>query len=380
MSLSLRIIERSEDLETLREPWDELASRTNAGLYQTWEWTFASARYHVATSRLYILSAWDGTRLVGVAPFSRHVYKRKLITTCALQPLRETHPENVEVVVAEEYSSAVAEIFADHLTQETFWDTLHLHSVPADSTATERFLSVMSSRGHNISPEPGRPLLVVPLPSSFDEYLGRLRSKTRQNLLWKSRHLARLCVVEELRPGQDLGEALHRFLELHDLRWRRLQRKSLLADQRLRSIYGEVARLLHERGWLRLSFLRSESGYLAAQLVFWHNGRAYGRQSGLDISGAWARYSPGLILALKNIEWAIQAGLREFRLGPGDEPYKWDFAPEMIPTVNYRIVSRALETRAKLFFDFLVQRARGVAKSVVTPGQAIGSSLSDPSG
>ncbi|MDR7427869.1 MAG: GNAT family N-acetyltransferase [Armatimonadota bacterium] len=368
MSLSLRIIDQVEDLEGLRGPWDELASCTNAGLYQTWEWTFASARYHMATGRLHILTAWDGTRLVGVAPFVWRPHRRKLVTTCDLHPLDATHPETIELLVAEEYSSTAAEAFADHLTKQGCWDRLHIHSVPPDSIATEHFLCSMARRGHAISQEPGRSLLVVRLPSSFDEYLGRLQGKTRRELLRRSRHLSRLCVVEEVQLGQDLGQALHRFLELHDLRWRLLQRKSLLADQRLRNFYREVAQLLHERGWLRLSFLRSETGYIAADLVFWCNGRAYARQCGLDISGAWTRYSPGLVLALKNIEWAIQAGLREFRLGPGDEPYKRNFAPEVMPTSNYRIVSRALKTRAKLLFDFLIQHTRKVAGTVVAPG------------
>ena len=372
MSLSLRLIEHLKDLESLRAQWDELASRANAGLYQTWEWTFASAKYHSDMDRLYILTAWDGSQLVGAASFVWRVHNRRLVTTRDLQPLGATHPETVEILAAEEYSRAVAERLAAHLTREAFWDRLLLNSIPTDSPATAHFLSIMQDQGHHISPHTGRPLLVVRLPLSFDDYLSTLHRKTRKNLLWKARHLAKHCMVEELPPDQDLAEALHRFLELHDLRWRLLQRRSLLADQRLRSFYGEIARLLHERGWLRLTFLRSESRYIAAEVVIWHNGRAYARQSGLDVSGAWARYSPGLILTLKNIERAIQGGLREFRLGLGDEPYKRDFGPEEIPTTNYRIVSRALETRAKLLFEVLVLRTRKAVRTVVASSQAGG--------
>lgn len=83
--------------------------------------------------------------------------------------------------------------------------------------------------------------------------------------------------------------------------------------------------LLHERGLLTNSTLRSKDGTLMAGHVgMLHDGRWYYWLPAYDV--AFAQLSVGAVLLLHMFEHAFAQKHREFDFLLGDEPYKWSYA------------------------------------------------------
>jgi CelD/BcsL family acetyltransferase involved in cellulose biosynthesis len=162
----------------------------------------------------------------------------------------------------------------------------------------------------------------VPLPASFDDYLGSLGSKERHELRRKMRR------AEEQMPGlsfrmtrteEELRGDLQSFLDLHR---KSTPDKERFMDDRMAIFFQEVAAGFFRAGTLRLAFLSSGGEDVAAAFQFRTRRSVLLYNSGYDPERRSAQ--PGLVLVARCIENALAEGAEEYDFLRGTERYKYD--------------------------------------------------------
>jgi CelD/BcsL family acetyltransferase involved in cellulose biosynthesis len=179
--------------------------------------------------------------------------------------------------------------------------------------------------------------------TTWDDYLATKSSNLRGQLRTKERRLARKHRLE-YRLADDpsrLGEDMEVLFGLHEQRWGPVGSVAFAGARA--DFHRDLARVMLERGWLRLWFLELDGQPVAAWHGFRYAGAEWFYQSGRDPS--WERSSVGLVLLAHTIRAAIEDGIGDYRLLRGGEQYKDRFATDD-PGLQTLTVPRGIAGRA----------------------------------
>lgn len=196
---------------------------------------------------------------------------------------------------------------------------LDLYNIPEGSPMLAALEAAAGARGWAVNRERLQPCPVIPLPSSWDEYLGSLEKKQRHELRRKIRRAEEGPAPARLRlvgPNDDLVAATVSLLRLMSFEMRKT---SFLTDAMRRQFHATV-QAAAENGWLQLAFLDVGPDVAAGYLNFDYRGRMWVYNSGIDPE--YTSFSPGWVLLAHLIRWAIEQGRSEFDFMRGDEAYK----------------------------------------------------------
>jgi CelD/BcsL family acetyltransferase involved in cellulose biosynthesis len=176
----------------------------------------------------------------------------------------------------------------------------------------------------------------LPLPPSFDDYLGGLTGSQRHELRRKWRRFEREAPGASLETADavSLDGALSTFIALH--RRSSGSKGTFMTAPRAR-FFRRIAAAFQREGVLRLDALIRHGQSLAWTVGFAHRHTFYLYTSAYDRRSA--RLSPGLVLLLHLIERSIGEGHRYFDFLRGDERYKFDLGGTPVPLTRLRILA-----------------------------------------
>ncbi len=159
--------------------------------------------------------------------------------------------------------------------------------------------------------------------ASFDDWVRAQSRNFREQVRRRERKLVKAHDVEfELCEDPDRFDTDYDTLvRLHRARFGEQSRSF---DPPRDALHREFGRHALERGWLRLWTLRVDGRPAAAWLGYRMGGMEWYYQAGRDPD--FERESVGFVLMVHTIREALDAGMREYRLLLGDEPYKARFA------------------------------------------------------
>lgn len=246
---------------------------------------------------------------------------------------------------------AVAEALLRYAcTEIPEWSLFDAKCLPVPFGFAEWLVEAADRLGVAFELEQHETTAVLPLPSSFDEYLERLAAKDRHEVRRKLRRFdreapgARLVTATE----ESLERDLRSFVEMH--RGSGGPKGHFMGPER-ETFFARIARLMQPRGLLSLDFLESpaiepaieqdagESGRrIAATFSFKHVGAEktfYLYNSAYDAS--MRSISPGLTMVVKLIERCIAEGYQRLDFLRGEERYKYDLGAVALPLHAVRL-------------------------------------------
>lgn len=197
-----------------------------------------------------------------------------------------------------------------------------------------RLLGVSPGGGEAIDPAP-----YVLLPESWTEYLDSRAGRVRSTITRTDKRLSKAGVTYRVVPAEEIASALEVFRELHDLRWS--EESSFIEAW---SAFDRAARAGAARDEVVISELVDSTGrVIASEVDFLVGGRLSFYQAGRvtehDLRGS------GSMLKARILAAAIDAGVTEFDLLRGAEPYKVEWADSERELMRVRC---AIGWRAKL--------------------------------
>jgi len=232
-------------------------------------------------------------------------------------------------VCAPEDRAAVADAYLAALAADRAWDEVSLSGLAADTDWTELLVAAAGRHGIAVVETTTEAVCpVVDLTGGLDGYLARLPGRLRQELVRKSRKLARDAgefTVRVYAPG-DAAQGIEDFLA--QVRRGDDEKTAFFRRPEMERWFRALAEEYGADGTLRVHRLDIGALNAAMTLSLVDAGTGTGGRWGLYNSAfdaSLAALAPGMVLIWELIEQAADEGCTTFDLLRGDEPYKYRF-------------------------------------------------------
>jgi CelD/BcsL family acetyltransferase involved in cellulose biosynthesis len=311
-----------EDFLALRDEWHALLSRcSRATIFQTWEWNYSWWRTLGAEKKLLILQAWEGGRLLGLAPLFR---SHRLRVQRVIQFIGSGRADYMDVLATDEQENEICRAILCHLLSTQMFDLVDLGELQSPSPLCEEAIRLAgpTSQVSTFCKEARESCLGVSLPSSWEDFCSQIGRKMVRSLGYKKGLLTRNFDQVEMRlaDGTELQDAMTALFDLHRKRWQLRGKSGALSDSRIQEFYRLLVEQFDARGWLRLHLVKLNGRFAAVACCFRFRDRYYGHLSGFDPE--LARYGVGSLMVAQAVQQAIEEGCSYFDMLRGEEDYK----------------------------------------------------------
>jgi len=326
----MRVIEitREEEFERMEPQWNALLRESAADtIFLTWEWLSAWWRSFGQRGELRILAvSEDNGTLRALAPLRRGAERKygRTVPTLSFIGDGSFDSDYLDFIVARGFEEPAVAAVLRYLGAEIDGGAvLQLNEVP-ETSPTLAVLTQTAQSGF-VWRESNVDCGTVPLPPSWDEYLGMLKPRFRT----KIRSVLRTLEEREdvrfgfCRSAAEVERLLPVLFDLHTRRWREAGQPGVFGAERKRDFYAAISPLLLDRDWLRFSWLEWRGQILACQYGFEYNGVYSQLQEGYE--PAAEHWNLGVGLRAWSIRTFIERGLREYDFLGGMGRHKSDW-------------------------------------------------------
>lgn len=309
-----------------------------------------------ASAEPWIALASEGGRLLGYLALRRVVERIAGLPAPRLEPLITLETDRPHPVARPEDQGRVAAALWGALLAlpRRTWTLLEL---PMQDGAAELAPPALPA-GTFVRYLPCRPASVVPLPERFEAWWGALAKGQRHNVRRELRLLEALGPISALATPEGMGDGpLDVYLDLERRSWKAGDAGSA-SLHRHPSRVAYYRRLLQAAGpaRLRIEFLLVHDQPVAAKIVGSYAGQLYHLHTTFDDGCAAA--SPGSLMAILSMRWAVQRGFRRVNLMP-DFPYaKRRWGAEVTETRRLQVFRTASAHGLKALAGDLRRRLR----------------------
>jgi len=321
--VKLTAYNQPEIFTELQPEWNELLGRSESNrIFSTWEWqsTWWTA-YH--PGELWVITCRnEANQLVGLAPWfidSTEKYGRVVRPIGCVEVT-----DYLDVIVDKDCQGDVYEALASFAQQNVpHFDLINLCNLPEASPTYTQFAPILNQHGFNAQLTQQEVCPVIQLPDEWEQYFELLDKKQRHELRRKLRRAEGATekidwyIVNE---NHNLQEEMQKFLHLMGAS--QYDKAKFLEDPQNMAFFKAVVPLIHEKGWLQLSFLTVDGEPSASYLNFLYGDSVQVYNSGL-LPDKYGHLSAGIILLAHNIRTAIENGYKVFDFLRGNEIYKF---------------------------------------------------------
>ncbi|MGO9876441.1 MAG: GNAT family N-acetyltransferase [Acidimicrobiia bacterium] len=361
--LHTEILNWAELLEH-EDAWTDLVQRAcNQNPFAAPKWQLAWARHFVPQADTITIAAWNGERLVGIAPMWRHrLTLGPLVGATKLEPFgsgahaRLTElPAIVTDPAANQRSTLRAIVTALHEIPNWDWTVFPLSS--AQGWFEPQWLpnSTNGFVAHRLS----RPCVVLPLADTWQETYAGLKRNVRESIRRGRNRLSRedrSWTVEQTVGTDDLTDALDDLIRLHHLRseldWT-VQHADVLGNRADSDFFKNAVTDLATVDGAAIHRLRVDGEVIAALAVLHTKAVAYQSISGLDPK--WWGYSPITTIQVAAIQAAIEAHKTVFNLSTGPDVAKLRWSENL--EVQQEFVITGSKRRSRAYYSAYAQAA-----------------------
>ncbi len=306
----------------IKEGWDKLLHSSDQECpFLTYEWISSWWECFSEDNFLEILLLKNEKgNPVGIAPLM--VQKN---TLCFIAS--EEVSDYCDFVVEKGKSEEFFENVLNHVkTTHPDIEKIDLINIKSTSPTLDILPRMASEWGYSCSSKEAEVVLLLELPSTYEDYLGCLSKKKRHELRRKLRRMESLegIRVEKITDTKNLPSYIDKFIALHKLG--SPSKANFWKKQKMTAFFHEMARRFSLRKWIEMNVLFYEDRMLAALLNFTYADRIYFYNVAFDKD--FARYSPGIYLFNHSIQEAISTRKKCADFLRGREEYKYYFGAE----------------------------------------------------
>lgn len=338
--------------ELLAEEWDDLARARSPfvrhGWLAAWWDAFGGDR------ELAVCTARDGERLVAALP----LYRRG----AALHALANEHSPRFTALGD---GDALAAVVAAALAEAP---VLELPLLDQDDPLLGALTA--ASRGRLVLRERQALSPVVELGTSYERVLRSLPRSIRKDTARRRRRLEEAHEVrfELLGIPADLPSVLSRGFAVEASGWKGRYGTAILSRPETERFYREAGRRLAADGLLRITLVSAGGRDIAFDYCVLDGNRLWSLKCGFD--EAYARFGPGNVMTLAEIECCCELGLNAFELLGDAEPWKLRWASGTRELVALRVYAPRPAALARYAYRRAVRpTARTAYRRVLAPGR-----------
>ena len=305
-----------EEFDRVSAEWEGLIAETPDPIpFATPAWQRVWLSHFQAGRDVRVLTARDGERLIGVAPFICEGDRAEFVGHYSIC-------DYLDAVVTpgfepQFYASILGKLADDGVK------TIDLRGLRLETPTLAAVTAAAPGAGFSAVREEEALSPKVCLPDTWDEYLSTLSKKDRHELRRKLRRLDTAGGDVALKVVTEAGEAATELDTLfHLMRISSHHKEEFLDRPGMEAFFREMTATMAAEGMLRFYFLTFDGVAVASVLNFDLGGQLYMYNSGYD--PAYSHYAVGLMSKTLLIKDAIENGRRCVDFLRGDEAYKYD--------------------------------------------------------
>ncbi|MBK8026067.1 MAG: GNAT family N-acetyltransferase [Chloroflexi bacterium] len=318
--MQLKVHTTRAAFDELRQEWDSLLERSYANIiFLTWEWQSTWWDSYEAGDLWLITCRSDSGELLGIAPWfiEPHEGERVVRVVGCIDVT-----DYVDVIAEPGHAEEVLEALAGFLMENrSAYTRINFCNLQEASPALAILPEKMRIVGFNVDVVLQEVCPVIQLPSTWEGYLEALDKKQRHEIRRKIRRAEGESVSHYIvGPDADLTLETQKFLHL--MRASHPEKAVFLDDPKNDRFFRAIIERMHERGWLKMSFLLVNGNPCAAYCNFDYGGHVLVYNSGMEPEAS-APLSAGIVLLSYDIRHAIESGRSVFDFLRGNETYKY---------------------------------------------------------
>lgn len=351
-ALSARVLNDVEELEQLAPAWGGLLAASDRDeVFNSPDWmlTWWEVFGRHDGRRLCCVRFDQGGQLVGLAPLlrRRHWYKpglpfRRLeLLASGEREADAICSDHLTILAGRDQEQAVVSRLIEMLKGGRLggWDEVVIPLMDGSGRMPELLVTTGRAAGLIAEQETTTEAPYIPLPGSWDGYLGMLSSSNRYFVRKTLRDFESWAGKEiEVQvagtPGE-LAEGWRILVELHRERWQDTG-KGVFRSPLFLEFHRRMTERLLARGGLELLWLKVRSKPVAAIYNILWGGKTAFYQCG-RVSDLPPRIRIGIVIHAYAIRRAIEAGRREYDFLGGEAQYKRQLAPVSRPLLQVRL-------------------------------------------
>ncbi len=362
-ALSLEVVENTAGFAALAVPWEGLAERTCADIFQTFDWLHEWWNHFGEHPRrtLHIIVFRVEGEIAGICPF---FIEREQFLGCTVSHklrlmgcgvtggrfpalLSALGPSDyLDVLIDQQFRTTILLRLSEHLSSlASSGIDVELEHLSPRSTLVNGLEPILKSAGIRFASAPADICPRMALPSSMEVILRELRPEVRRRVNQAHRASSELYAIRDISSVDELESVLERLIRLHQQRWNTLGYAGLFADERFTRFQRSVLRTLYGKGRIWCKYVEMEGTCVAVRIALRYGRTYYDYLSGFDPLSPASRRRPGIALLLAMMEDGIAAKMETLDFLRGDEEYKFDFANER--PANCRLVITLPKTHSR---------------------------------
>jgi CelD/BcsL family acetyltransferase involved in cellulose biosynthesis len=387
---TVAVIEDAAGFDALEPEWNALLERSDASVFQTFEWLRTWWRHFGEGDRrrrLHLVTVRGPEGLRAVAPlFLERAGLPGALGLRRLLFIGHRDSDFLDVLAARGHEADALERIARRLSDHPAFDVAALEELPDRSATGARLHEALSRLGWTSVRRPDSPCPRAALAATWEETLARLTVEQRREIRRRLRNLTRehRAELEIVPAGPDVGPAMDEFIEMHQERWARDAYWGAFADPGQAAFHREVAARLARRGWLFLAFLRVDGRRTTVNYGFsFRDAIAIYLTGARAVDERLARHSPGRMVHALSMRHAVERGLPVYDFMRGREPYKYELGAVDVPNwavIAYPRPGRLVSLRHRVhgLLATAGRRARREARALAVARRSGGGWLSGP--
>lgn len=320
--MNVTMYDMPQAFEALKADWNDLLARSYTNIiFSTWEWQKHWWDAYQEGELLIIGFRSGGGVLLGIASFfiAKDDEGKKVLAFVGSEDVTDY----LDLIIDHEHTEEVLRCLSGVLQENrSRYDVIRLCNIPDDSPTLTHFAPLLESFAPKVEITPHEVCPLFVLPKTLDGYFDSLDSKQARELKRKLRRAEgsgdmAWYIVDD---SHDLNAELERFLKL--MAKSHPQKARFLENPKHVAFFKVFMPVAYEKGWLQLNFETVLETPVATYLNFVYRNDLLVYNSGLDPE-AYGALSPGIILLVNNIEYAIKQGKNAFNFLRGNESYKY---------------------------------------------------------
>jgi CelD/BcsL family acetyltransferase involved in cellulose biosynthesis len=363
--LKIEIITEESKFLALAPVWNPLLQRSRADVvFLTFEWLSTWWRHFGKGNQLFVVVLKEAEQIVALAPLmvtTRDGFRHLTI-------IGGHTSEYKDFIIRDDVPlESTIEAILQTVLGEKCWDFFKVDGLREDSPSLDSLKTMLPHQGrlkatwyeNDVSP-------YILIDQPWEGYWGSLKSSTRNDCARRMKMLSREIGEATYHWPKDFAEVDHyldELIKLHLDRRREVTRTfSVFESSLMVDFYKDLTRELFERQWLSLPALLVNGEIAAIHFGFEYGNKYFYYMP--TFNQKFTKYSPAKALLFRLLNDAFTRGLKEFDFLLGNEPYKFDFKPEVRKLYSVAFFQSGVRGRAsQLWFSRVRPRAEALVNN-----------------
>ena len=324
------VLRSAQEFDALKNEWENLLERSDATVFQSYEWQRSWWRFFGETNKacqLFLVAIRDGGRLITLAPcFIERLSLAGLLSVRCLQLVGREVTDYLNIICERDYEILIMDTLVGVLVSlKDHFDVVALEDIPHTSRFHKPLHEGFLAAGFVGTYFQNAQCLRTSLQESWESTLETFTKKHKKDVSYELRNIHRNFTVElEVTASRNtVHDNVEDFIAMHQERWMLAGHPGVFHDTQQADFHRSVALQCYDRGWLFLAFLRLNGRRVAVNYGFRFRGTLSTYLNGMIDLGDMAKFSPGKVLHELSMQEGIKHGMQIYDFMRGRERYKY---------------------------------------------------------